>query len=104
MEDATRGDHSNTALACFVVLAAVALFFMAYLPARWQREQVEQELQTAKSRYELEQSRANLLEQKCSLLENNDPDAMEEAVREVLRKGKTNEFVLRQENRQLKQE
>jgi len=104
MNDEPRKDRSNAALTCFIILAAIALFYMVYLPARWQREQLDTELQTATERQQLQQSRAQLLQQKCELLEHQDPDAMEEAVREVLRKGKNNEFVLRQPTATPKQE
>lgn len=98
MSDEAGGSRSNPlqmALAWFFVLAALAMFFMGYLPARWQSERLVKELEKAQERTDQMKQRTERLSQRCEALAKGDPDAMDEAIREVLHKGRDNEYILR---------
>lgn len=85
----------TAALAALMLAAGSALLSECYLPARRRREKAAAEAVRAETRVRLLRKRVDRLRDRAEALEAGDPQAVEEAIRAELRRGRPGERILR---------
>ncbi len=97
MTKSQDGRVLDTAVGLLFLLAAAAAFSGAYLPARAERIRMQSEIDRAEARLERLGERFERLRLERDALAAGDPLTVDEAIRDVLRKGPEGDFLLRQE-------
>lgn len=87
----------GTAIGLLLLLVAAAAVAGTYLPARTERERLETEVARAEARVTRLGERIERLRLDRDALEAGEPATVDEALREVLRKGPRDEFLLQGE-------
>ena len=95
MDDDAPSWFYSAPLATLLLCGAVAIFLLGYLPEAEKARECEARVQAAHSRiHELTQQEA-MAKRRITELRDGVPEAVEEAVREVLRFGAVNDFLPR---------
>jgi outer membrane murein-binding lipoprotein Lpp len=87
----------ETAFGLCLLLLAAAAFAGLYLPAREKRDRMATEVRTAEARLTRLGERIERLRLERDALRAGDPLTVDEAIRDVLRKGPHGDYLLRQE-------
>lgn len=93
MEEDKHSWLFSTPLATLLLCGAAAVFMLGYLPESRKARECEELVKKARSRIDAlyrEEARAK---QRIAELEADDPEAVGEAIREVLRQGKPSDFL-----------
>ena len=91
-DDAPSGFYS-TPLATLLLCGAVAIFLLGYLPEAQKARECETKVEEAHRRIRELTKREELARQRIAELDAGVPEAIGEAVREVLRLGTGNDFL-----------
>lgn len=93
MDEETQSWFYSAPLATLLLCGAVAVFFLGYLPEAEKAKKCEARVEEAKRRIGELSRREDMARRRIAELRAEVPEAVEEAVREVLRQGGANDFV-----------
>ncbi len=78
----------------FLILSAVALYLLIYVPSRHQRSQMEEQVKHARQRISRLYARVERLRTMRNELAFKTPEAIEAAVRNTLRRGRPGDYII----------
>ncbi len=93
MEDTASSWHYSAPIATLLLCGAIAIFLLGYLPEAKRASECEARVREVQSRITELSRRETLIKQRIAELQAGVPEAVEEAVREVLRLGAVNDFL-----------
>lgn len=93
MDEETRSWFFSTPLATLLLCGAVAIFLLGYLPEARKARECEAKVAAAKERMSQLSRQEERAKRRIAELETGVPEAIEEAVREVLRLGARSDFL-----------
>lgn len=93
MEDEAHSWMYSTPLAMLLLCGAIAVFLLGYIPEAKKARECEAKVEEAKARISTLARREQIAMRRIAELEAGVPEALEEAVREVMRQGRINDFL-----------
>lgn len=93
MDDESRSWFYATPLATLLLCGAIAIFLLGYLPEAEKAKECEARVRAARTRINELHLQEVQTRRRIAELETGVPEAVEEAVREVLRLGAVNDFL-----------
>ncbi len=93
MEDTASSWHYSAPIATLLLCGAIAIFLLGYLPEAKKAREYEARVREVQKRITELSRRETLVKQRIAELQAGVPEAIEEAVREVLRLGAVNDFL-----------
>ncbi len=93
MDEETQSWFFSTPLATLMFCGAVAIFLLGYLPEAKKAKECEAKVAAARKHISELENQELRAKQRIAELEAGVPEAVEEAVREVLRLGGRNDFL-----------
>ena len=95
MDDDSPSWFYSAPLATLLLCGAVAIFLLGYLPEAEKARECQARVQAAQKRINELSRQETMTKRRIAELRNGVPEAVEEAVREVLRYGSANDFLPR---------
>jgi type II secretory pathway component PulM len=99
MDETTDSIVLRHGMAILAALLSLAFFCGIYLPGKCETRTLEQELAVSRQRVSFMRTRIRRLEERCEELAAADPEALADAIREVLGKDQVGGFVLAPEDK-----